>query len=399
MRTPQYTLTHDEVHRHTTHRLQQHLRLQDYSPRCTSRVLLAVVLAAAARLSSLSAACQRLANAPSDETVRKALLATLPQQAQLQRRLNQALAAHLPKALRKRRHKVAIDLTLVPYHGQAQDREEEVYRSQPKHGTSHFHAYATVYVVRKGCRFTVAFTPVARGEPLAEVLKRLLRQAGRVGIRPSLLLLDRGFYQVGVIRYLQAARYPFLMPVVLRGRKPSHPKGPSGTQVFRLWKKSGWSQYTLTEAGGRTATVGICVKCRNYRGQWKRRGRQVLVYAYWGIVPPSCEWVRETYRQRFAIETSYRQMHQARIRTCSRSPVVRLFLIGVALLLRNVWVWLHWEVLSTPCQGQRRLNLGRLRFQTLLVWLLHVIEGVFGVSDSVSTERRLGTNVRGLDDS
>jgi hypothetical protein len=102
---------------------------------------------------------------------------------------------------------------------------------------------------------------------------------------------------------------------------------------------------------------------------------------------------------RFAIETSYRQMHQARIRTCSRSPVVRLFLIGVALLLRNVWAWLHWEVLSTPCQGQRRLNLGRLRFQTLLVWLLHVIEGVFGVSDSVSTERRLGTNVRGLDDS
>jgi hypothetical protein len=138
------------------------------------------------------------------------------------------------------------------------------------------------------------------------------------------------------------------MPVVLRGRKPSHPQGPSGTQVFRLWEHSGWSQYTLTEADGRKATVGICVKCRNYRGQWRRRGCQVLVYAYWGLVPPSCAWVRQTYRQRFAIEASYRQMHQARIRTCSRSPVVRLFLIGVALLLRNVWVWLHWEVLSTP---------------------------------------------------
>ena len=70
-----------------------------------------MVLAAAARLSSLSAACQRLADAPSDETVRKALLATLPQQADLQRRLNQALAAHLPKALRKRRHQRAIGRT------------------------------------------------------------------------------------------------------------------------------------------------------------------------------------------------------------------------------------------------------------------------------------------------
>jgi hypothetical protein len=28
------------------------------------------------------------------------------------------------------------------------------------------------------------------------------------------LLLDHGFYGVAVIRYLQRARYPFLMPVV-----------------------------------------------------------------------------------------------------------------------------------------------------------------------------------------
>ena len=63
-----------------------------------------------------------------------------------------------------------------------------------------------------------------------------------------LLLLDRGFYSVAVVRYLQAARHPFLMPVVCHGRSPKQPGGPSGSYVFRAWKTSGWSTYTLADA-------------------------------------------------------------------------------------------------------------------------------------------------------
>jgi putative transposase len=129
------------------------------------------------------------------------------------------------------------------------------------------------------------------------------------------LLLDRGFFSVGVIRYLQAARHPFLMPVICRGRKLDDPRGPSGTNVFLTWKQSGWGEYTLHDAQRRSARVAICVKCRSYRGQWQRHGRQRLVYAFWGLSPPSFDWVRPIYRLRFAIETTYRQMHQARIRT------------------------------------------------------------------------------------
>ncbi len=38
--------------------------------------------------------------------------------------------------------------------------DTRLYRGQPKSGASHFHAYATCYVVRKGHRFTIALTPV-----------------------------------------------------------------------------------------------------------------------------------------------------------------------------------------------------------------------------------------------
>jgi Transposase DDE domain len=387
MRPPHRILNRNQVHRLAAEHLQAHLKFKDYKRQTSAQVLWSLLLAAAARITSLSDACQRLRDAPSDETVRKALLATLPDYAVLQRQLNAALAGHLPRALRKHLQRLAIDLTLIPYHGQPFRDLNEIYRGQAKDGTSHFHAYATAYIIRKGQRYTVALTGVTKGEALKDVVQRLLRQAARVGVRTRLLLLDRGFYSVAVVRYLQAARVPFLMPVVCHGRSPKHPNGPSGSYVFRTWKKSGWSAHTLSDPKKRTATVSIGVKCRNYRGQWKRHGRQVLIYAYGGYQPPSPDAVFATYRLRFGIETSYRQLHEGRIRTTSRRPAVRLLYVGIALVLRNLWVWLHYTLLAMPRRGGRVILLERLRWETLLLWLLHVAEEAFGIADTTFTER------------
>jgi DDE family transposase len=391
MRHRQYTLTAQDVQLRAAQVCQRHLRLQDHGPKCRASVLLTILFYAAARITSIAAACAALLKAPSDQAVRDALLAMLPDFQELQRRLNRALAGDLPKALRRRRQPLAIDLVLIPYHGQPLHAADEVYRGQPKSGTSHFHAYATAYVLRKGRRFTLALTAVRKGEHLEEVVKRLLRQAAKTGVKPRYVLLDRGFYSVGVIRYLQAARYPFLMAVVCRGRKAEHPQGPSGTRVFLTWKRSGWGRYTLTDAKKRKATVSICVKCRNYRGQWQRHGRQRLVYAYWGLQPASYAWVHETYRSRFGIESSYRQLHQARIRTSTRDPLLRLLFVGLAFILRNVWVWLHWQVLSHPRRGGRRIDLAQLPFRALLSWLRHVAETILGVRDRMQAEHPLLT--------
>src|SRR5512142_117756 len=117
MRPPHRILDRKKVHRLAAEHLQAHLKFKEYTRKTSAQVLWSLLLAAAARLSSLSDTCGRLRNAPSDETAREALLATLPEYAVLQQRLNAALAGHLPKPLRKRRQVVAIDLTLVPYHG------------------------------------------------------------------------------------------------------------------------------------------------------------------------------------------------------------------------------------------------------------------------------------------
>jgi len=391
MRPPQYTITSRDVHRHAAHLCQYFLGLKDHGPLCTALNMFTVLFYAAARMVSRAAACGALRDAPSDSALHAALMATLPDIAILQRRLNRALQGDLPKALRRRPQPVAIDLVLIPYHGEPLRDINEVYRSQRKSGTTHFHAYATAYVIRKGQRFTVALVYVRKGDDLAAVVRELLRQAAKAGIRPKYVLLDRGFYSVHVIRYLMAARYPFLLPVPARGRKADHPKGPSGSRVFQERKKSGWFQHKLTNAEGLTATLSICVRCRNYRGERGKHGREALVYGFWGMQPSSYHWVSETYRQRFAIETSYRQGHQARMRTCSRDPLLRLLYVGIALILRNVWVWFHWEVLALPRRGGRKVDLDQLVFRKMLLWLQHLAEDRFGIFDEIRSQQPMLT--------
>ena len=56
-------------------------------------------------------------------------------------------------------------------------------------------------------------------------------------------------------------------------------------------------------------------------------------------------------------------------------------------MLRNEWVWLHWEVLSTPRRGGRLIRQERLRLRSLLRWLQQAIEGEYGVVTETATER------------
>jgi putative transposase len=404
MRTAHSTLTRDDVQSYCQQQLQQHLHLPDYGRKCTASAVYAVVLYVAATASTIAQACRSLRQAPCDQSVYDALEDTLPQRAELQRRLNRALAGTLPKAVRqgKRCYPIAIDLTLLPYYGQPDADDDQVYKGQEKASTHHHYAYATAYLVRKGRRFTLAFRTVRHDDPWDDIVRSLLRQARQLVPAIRLVLVDRGFWSVAVIRYLQRARYPFIMPVIGRGRKADHSQGPSGTNVFFSWKKSGWSTYTLSnhDATAR-ARVDIAVKVRRKlpaRRGGKRRAGRVLVYGCWGLPRRDAawvsqayqtrrvEWVRQTYRGRFGIETSYRQMNQGRGWTTSRCPRRRLLLVGLALLVRNVWAMLHLVVLARRRRGGPQLRPELLTLPALLDWLADALKEQLGVRDRVETE-------------
>jgi hypothetical protein len=149
--------------------------------------------------------------------------------------------------------------------------------------------------------------------------------------------------------------------------------------------------HSWTDPDGRRATVQVCVRVPR-KPAARRPGRRAQPkgtsrpFAFWGLQPGSYRWGEQTYRRRFGIESSYRQLRQARMRTATRSAVQRLLYVGLALLLRNVWVWVHEEYLAERRRGGRGPHLERLRFQRLWLWLAQAAEEAFGVREQVPAE-------------
>ncbi len=308
--------------------------------KCTPTVVWSIVLRAAARMISIFAACRDLANAPSQQAVFDALEAGLPRTLSvLEKRLNWALTTSWPRRLQRRRWQVAIDWHLTPYYGEAHKSRNEIYRSKQRQGTTHFHAYATACIVQYGQRYTLALTWVRRHESTVTVLRRLLARIRELAVKIKVLLLDRAFFTAAVTAFLQREKLPFLMPVMFRGRPPKKKRKKGAKKGLRWLKrqKAGWYQHTLKN-GKEPIKISVCVAYRTYYNRKKRkRGQQKLLFAAWRVRGAPTE-IRERYRKRFGIETSFRQMRQARIYTCTRNPHLRLVFVAVALLLRNLWV-------------------------------------------------------------
>lgn len=340
------------------------LKLEAHGYKCTTGVLLQVLYWAAARCTSIGATCVILADVPSDQTIRDALRTCLPKRVGfLEQRINKALANDLPRSVRRRARRIAIDWHQIPYHGQPLKSVEELRRSQPRSGTSTFHVYATACIVEGGQRFTLGLTRVLRSDSSRSVLERLYKQIQTLDVRIKMLFLDRQFYSTTVIDWLQRQGIPFVMPVSLRGRKPQPGTRVQGLRAL-LKAHPGWSQHTL-RAGPTRVQFAVCICWKMARHPRKKRlHRKVMLYACWRVrgTPHN---IRESYRRRFGIEASYRQLGQHRIRTSTRDPLLRLLFVGLALLLRNIWVWLHLIRLATVPGDPSTVCLHRLRLRHL----------------------------------
>ena len=362
-----------EVHRWALEWLMQAKLVRDHGWKCTAAVVLNVLLRAAARSISVSAACRDLASAPSDQAVMTALEEGLPKTLSvLEGRLNQALTGPLPQRWKRRSWRVAIDWHLTPYYGEFYRSRNELYYGKPRQGTKQFHAYASACILDHGQRYTLALSWVRRHESTVVVLRRLLARIRQLGLKIRCVLLDRAFFNVSVVEFLKQESLPFLMPVVMCGRKPKKRRPATGLRWIKQ-QAAGWYQHTMKN-GKRQVTLSVCVGYRTHKN--RKDGKQVkqkLLFAAWRVKGSPTE-IRERYRKRFGIETSFRQLRQARIYTCTRQPRLRLLFVAVALVLRNLWVWIHHMLLAEGDRDNRTLHLERLRFKRMLDWIVHEIQ-------------------------
>jgi len=327
--------------------------LSDYGRSVSAAILGRLIVMAACVRTSLSGAAARTRRSPSGETVRKALLASLPEDiGEMERRINNSLLRLTPKTFFRRPRRLAIDLHQRPYYG---DREHAAVRGgKKKKGSKWFWTWATIAVVEHGRRWTVAMTRVGPGDMLENVLTRLLDYVEVAKIPVKMALVDREFYTANVIGVLQSRHIAFLMPAIRRGQLQG-PNGPTGTRRFFEPGTVGLFKHTWKarrRSNGQPVTVQIA--CVPRRDSDRRNGP--LVFAFHGLSFAQLAMYREEYRRRFGIETTYRQLGECLAQTTSKRIAWRMLLIAVALLLRNLWIWRNQHVHRGPVSLSMELH-------------------------------------------
>ena len=361
-----------------------HLPLALQGTRITEEDILYVLTHASVHRLSLEAACAELDAAPSANRFREVLGAALPERHDLQRQLNTILRAQLPKVFRKKKraYSVAIDLTLIPYHGQPQQDEREVARGAAKSGTTHFHAYATVSIVHDRRRFVLALVFVEKGRPMVDIVRQLLDRVNRLQIKVRRVYLDKGFCSVAVLKTLARRRLSYILPVPVRGKS-------GGVRRVFQGRRSYQTLYTLTSPQHGVYPATAVVVRRYSKGKAGEHGVRWFAYAVAGLpgrTRPA--QVFELYRQRFGIETSYRQMNQVRARTTSRNPTLRLLLVGLAFILVNLYVALRNQLCSATRPSVARAA-PWLSLRRLALLLGRAVEQLLGITAILQRRRTL----------
>jgi hypothetical protein len=389
MRRDYSRITPCVVHSCAYKALEENLGFSDYKESVRVGQMLNLLLLMAALRRTLFAVISRYFRSHfSHETARCAVYANLTTREQLIRGLVDALhhVAAFDRRERKRTWTVAIDLHYQPYYGCAKD--PDVIGGQKKHGTKLFHCYATAVLIHKRRRYTLGLIQVTKGLKPHQQVQALLDQIQARNLKVGGVVLDAGFDSGETILLLQQLKLNYTVPLRRKGcgtnRRNACFSQPSGTLQTVQWK---------TEKTNKAVSTRVLV--------WQNKDQdQSRVYAFcgWSQKEAVSELrraylARQRYRQRFGIETSYRQKNQGRGWTTSVNPDYRLLLEGVALLLRQVWVGLTQQIAKarglTPTQWVSELPLN-----LMLEWLADHLRSLYPFSRQISlTQNVLTTTI------
>ncbi|MEG3224174.1 MAG: hypothetical protein BME94_01285 [Methanobacteriales archaeon Met13] len=116
----------------------------------------------------------------------------------VQQSLNQKLQYNIIKTLPRKAQSLAIDFVNIPFYGEEENTGDTI-RTKPRQGTSRFYAYATIYLILRNKRYTLAVKYIRQGESLEDTIDFLLKEVENMGLKIKGLYLDREFFTVKVI--------------------------------------------------------------------------------------------------------------------------------------------------------------------------------------------------------
>ena len=180
---------------------------------------------------------------------------------------------------------------------------------------------------------TIAVVRVIEDISKIDFVRKLLSESKKLGLKKPLLLMDREFSSVDVMRFLDECGERFLMAV---SKTPGIKKAVS---EFRRGKRKAVSRYEMRSGDGTTFRFWPVIK-KHLKGKKGKRRWEYLTHATnaerW-YIKRTMKDVTEEYKKRWRIENNFKSVEQIRARTCSRNHAIRVFMFFLSMIVCNLW--------------------------------------------------------------
>lgn len=370
---PKERLEAERVREKVEEVLEEHLGLAIQGYKVDKRTVLNVLVKAAIEGQTIESVCEDAQLEMDSDAIREQLNQALDI-SELRRHeveVNAGLATCIPVELPRRGLEMALDWHDEPFYGKTPELRLYACRGAAKEGTTHFYRIASLYVIWRQVRITLALTYVLPEDSNLSVVQRLVERMQHLGFRPGVLYMDKEFCEGAILRYLDAQHLPAILACPIRGER-------GGTRALCRGRKAYCTTYTFSD--GTTVRLALMPsRVPDATGQ-----RRVKWLAF---VVIHLDWVAkkiyQRYRRRFGIESTYRQFSRVRARTASRNPALRFLLLGLALLLLNIWVILRWLATRVIGCGPARWHEPAFRLHRFIAFVRRAIERLIGVTDSI----------------
>lgn len=218
----------------------------------------------------------------------------------------------------RRKVVMALDFRTLPYYGAEQPT---LVGDSRLLGTRFGVRFAMLSVVEDGRTFVLGVKQATPFHTNVGILREML---GRAPLKPRMLLLDRGFYAVEVIKALKSGRTHFLMAA----RRTAPIKRLC--KLFERGEIPPVVDYTVRSSKSSVPVKLIFVRKRTKKG--------LETHVFVSDLPFDPAAASELYRCRWRIETNNRELKKFMPRTTSRSMKLRRMYYLLAALLYNLWI-------------------------------------------------------------
>lgn len=371
------SLSSEDVRAMTLDRLRTYLPLRADGWLVSTDMVLDIMLEAAVTGKTIESVCRDLTGVADANTIRDYLHRGLrPERLdELEDRFNASLVPDVPRRIRRQKQDIACDVHDQAFYGHTPELMAYACRDRARSGTTYFYRVATAYVMHNGLRITLAVAFVRPEDQLPEVLAKLLERVAQLGVTIRRLWLDKGFARTPIYRHLQQTGTPSIIACPIRGKK-------GGTRALCTGRGSYSTTHTFRSQTYGQCTVPVVVARAYSSSRWRRKPRRatwLLFVQLNSTLRP--QRVRQLYRKRFGIESSYRCMRQVRLRTTTRNPAWRFVFMALGFLLVNIWIILRFLHCQIPRRGRsgRPLDEDRFRLDRLASFIHQAVTRRYGV--------------------